>query len=220
MTDLLQSSLYAMSTGSSRAAVWVFGVGVLSSAGPCVAPRLIAIGGFGLQPSRAQTVRLTLGFIAGLTIMYSAFGLLSSLLVRVSAFTGFLYGVLAVLMLIGGVLTLVRPSRNCIAGHNAARTSTLGGAFLIGAASALVVSPCCTPLLLSIVAYTSSVGRPVYGAMLLACFALGHALPLLMLSIGATGCLRIWEQLRVREAASVVSGALMVFLALYYAVQV
>lgn len=219
MTDLISGSFQAMSTGAASGPILVFGVGLLSSAGPCIAPRFIAITGLVLGGSRAQAVRLTSGFVVGLVATYATFGLLSSLLVRVNGLSQQFYWLLAGLMLVGGLLAL-RESRAepCGRKHDAAHTASVGGALILGASSALIVSPCCTPLLLAIVTYTSAVANPKYGALLLGCFALGHAVPVFLLSIGANRFSEIAKHFHIEGASSVVAGGLMLFLAGYYAV--
>ena len=58
----------------------------------------------------------------------------------------------------------------------------------------------------------------MYGSALLVTFALGHALPVVAVG-GAAGNLgRFFARLQVREATSIVSGALMLAMGLYYAV--
>jgi cytochrome c biogenesis protein CcdA len=94
----------------------------------------------------------------------------------------------------------------------------MGGAMLLGASFALVVSPCCTPLVAGIVAYTSASGSAAYGSLLLVSFALGHALPIIPVAFGVNRAARLLQRHAVRQAASVVSATLMLALSAYYAV--
>ncbi len=57
-------------------------------------------------------------------------------------------------------------------------TRGLSGAFLLGASSALVVSPCCAPVIAGIAGLTIAGTRAGDGIVLVAAFSLGHALPL------------------------------------------
>ena len=57
--------------------------------------------------------------------------------------------------------------------------------FLLGGSSALVASPCATPVLTSILAYVAGSSDPVLGAVLLLFFTLGYSTPLLLTA--ATG---------------------------------
>jgi cytochrome c-type biogenesis protein len=57
--------------------------------------------------------------------------------------------------------------------------------FLLGGSSALVASPCATPVLTSILAFVASSSNPLLGALLLLCYTLGYSTPLLITA--ATG---------------------------------
>lgn len=54
--------------------------------------------------------------------------------------------------------------------------------FLLGGSSALVASPCATPVLTSILAYVASAQNPFLGASLLLMYTLGYSTPLLIIS--------------------------------------
>jgi cytochrome c-type biogenesis protein len=57
--------------------------------------------------------------------------------------------------------------------------------FLLGGSSALVASPCATPVLTSILAYVASAANPAIGALLLLGYTAGYSTPLLI--VAATG---------------------------------
>jgi len=57
--------------------------------------------------------------------------------------------------------------------------------FLLGGSSALVASPCATPVLTSILAFVANASNPALGAFLLLGYTLGYATPLLL--VAATG---------------------------------
>jgi len=63
--------------------------------------------------------------------------------------------------------------------------SALFRTFLLGGSSALVASPCATPVLTSILAYVAATQNPGLGAALLFTYTAGYSTPLLV--IGATG---------------------------------
>ena len=64
-------------------------------------------------------------------------------------------------------------------------TDSILRTFLLGGSSALVASPCATPVLTSILAFVASVQDPVLGALLLFVYTIGYSTPLLV--VGATG---------------------------------
>jgi cytochrome c-type biogenesis protein len=53
-------------------------------------------------------------------------------------------------------------------------------AFLLGATSALIASPCSTPVLASILGFVAASGEPYLGAGLLFSYSLGYSTPLLL----------------------------------------
>jgi cytochrome c-type biogenesis protein len=63
--------------------------------------------------------------------------------------------------------------------------SSLFRTFLLGGSSALVASPCATPVLTSILAYVANSSDPVLGTVLLLVYTLGYSTPLLLTA--ATG---------------------------------
>jgi len=72
--------------------------------------------------------------------------------------------------------------------------------FLLGGSSALIASPCATPVLTSILAFVGSSQNPTLGAALLFVYTLGYSTPLLV--VGATG----GQALANAQAAAVAEG--------------
>lgn len=217
MFDPISPALTAAAAGSGAAIPLVLLAGALSSIGPCVAPRFIALGGLCAGRSRKDALGLSLCFVCGLACAYAAFGAIASLLIRAAAFSAFIYAALALVLGWSGLAALWRDGSCTHEQEKSGRTSA-GGALLLGGSFALVVSPCCTPLIAAIAAYTSAAGNALYGSLLLACFALGHALPLLFVTCGASAVARLLSGQALRRAAAVVGASLMLGLAGYYAV--
>lgn len=217
MFDPTSQGLMAVSAHSAVAPPLVFAAGAVSSVGPCVAPRFIAIAGLAAGKSRIRTAVLAGAFIAGLTVVYAAFGAIAPLLGKVLQFSTYTYAAMAVVLSAAGCLTLWRGHSACA--HSSVRhAGGCGGAFLLGASCALVVSPCCAPLVLGILAYSSGSNATGYASALLACFALGHALPALPVAFGVNGITQIAQRYTVLQASCVVSASLMLGLGAYYAV--
>lgn len=196
----------------------MFAAGAVTSIGPCVGPRFIAVAGLASGKSRKNALMLVGAFVAGLALAYAAFGAVSSLLGRATQLSTCTYILVAVGLAAGGCVTLWREERCCHAlGHTGAGAGP-GGAFLLGASFALVLSPCCTPVVIGILTYTSAIGNAVYGSALLLCYALGHALPIVAVAFGMRGVTGVLERHTMRQAASVVSGTLMLALAAFYGI--
>jgi cytochrome c biogenesis protein CcdA len=114
-------------------------------------------------------------------------------------------------------------SRTTSGGTAASRTTSggaasFGGVFLLGASSVLVVSPCCTPVVAGIAGLTLATGRALDGVALLAVFACGHAVPVAFAGALGDRFASALRRLAASQAPAIVSGALMIALAVYYGV--
>ncbi|MGD0473595.1 MAG: cytochrome c biogenesis protein CcdA [Candidatus Velthaea sp.] len=223
MIDPIAASLLALTAHTPTAFGLVFLGGVLSSVGPCIAPRYVAIAALAAHDRRPLVP--TLAFVAGLIGAYVALGFGGGLLGTLWSSSSAIDIILAGALIAGGAYGLVRaePHRHIGEAHGTAAATrsqprSLGAIFLLGASSALVVSPCCTPLLAAVVATSTASGEPLLGAVLLALFGAGHALPLLF--TGQIGALVTrWTPNVFRgQGPAIVSAVLMLALGMYYAV--
>lgn len=67
-------------------------------------------------------------------------------------------------------------------GNTNAEGNALVRTFLLGGSSALVASPCATPVLTSILAFVAAASHPALGALLLLGYTLGYSTPLLLVA--------------------------------------
>ncbi|GAC1577783.1 MAG: hypothetical protein NVS3B7_11220 [Candidatus Elarobacter sp.] len=214
MIDPLGDVLRAAALGSPLAYPLAFAAGALTSAGPCVAPRYVAV--TALANASARPWRIIATFVAGVLGAYVVLGLAAGSLGTLWSSSPWLYASLAVVLAAGGIRTLVCGPRD---GHVCLPARSLegaGGTFLIGASSALVVSPCCTPVIAALAGLTLTAGRTLEGVLLLVAFGCGHALPLV--AAGAVGARlgAMLGRLTSSAAPSTVGGSLMLALAAYY----
>jgi cytochrome c-type biogenesis protein len=218
--DVFAQAARSIALRSTLAPILAFGAGALSSLGPCVAPRLLAVAScVGAKPARQARI-VVAAFLAGLIAAYASFGLIGSLLGRLVDISRWTYDALALGLLVGGILTLIQAEPDT---HDACRTHatsahppSLGGVFLLGASFAFVIAPCCTPLVATIVAYASDVGDPFYGASMLALFALGHGLPLAIAGLCAGTCIERLRTTMLHQATAIASGTIMLALSAFY----
>jgi thiol:disulfide interchange protein DsbD len=124
---------------------------------------------------------------------------------------------------VAGVVTLLRGAHASHAHENVTERqigtqASLGGTFLLGASSAFVVSPCCTPVVAGIAGLTTASGHTGEGVALLAAFACGHALPVVSAGALGTRVARCLRNVAASHASAVVAGTLMLALAAYYGV--
>jgi len=215
MIDPIALSVEAIARGDAARLPLVAFAGLVTSFGPCVAPRYIAVAS--LLGDRRQTLTIV-AFVFGMLTAYAALGFGAGLLGQVAGHASALYTVLAAALAGGGLVTLLRTP-SCDHAHHAAPNSAphrLSGVFSLGAASAFVVSPCCTPVVAAVLGMTAGDANPVSRVLLLGGFTLGHAAPLFL--VGSLGSifarrLRAWN---ASPAPAVVSGSLMLALSGYY----
>ena len=211
--------LGAASTGSPYAFPFAFAAGAVSSVGPCVAPRFVAIAGFGCSHPSRTALCFAGAFVAGLITAYAALGSAASLIPYVFRMSTAVYVALAVMLAAAAVAQLWREEgEQHLVCSKTRPVRNLGAAFFIGMSFALVVSPCCTPLVAGILTYTSMAGHPLYGSAVLVCFAVGHSLPLFAVAAAARQSAALLNRVAVRTAGRVMSAGLMLVLAAYYAV--
>jgi cytochrome c biogenesis protein CcdA len=100
--------------------------------------------------------------------------------------------------------------------------SSLVGVFLLGVASACMISPCCAPFLGLTITVTASAHDPLFGASILSVFALGHAVPLVLYGIGGAYVARVARAGggALASAVSVTLAALMIGVGISYLLQV
>jgi len=180
-------------SGSPLDFIFVFFGGLLASFTPCVYPLIPISAGYivgNAGNSKIKGFLLSLFYVTGIAITYSALGILAVL-------TGRMFGefsVNPVVNLVSGVLILIfglsmfdlfhfnftldlKPSPH--------RKRSYLLALLLGLVSGLMITPCLTPVLGTILAYLSTTKNILYGGFLLLSFSYG--LGLIFILIGTFG---------------------------------
>lgn len=161
----------------------VYTGGLLVSLTPCVYPVIpITVAFIGGQSggSRGRGFALSVVYVLGMSCTYTVLG-------SVAALTGTLFGsiqsspwtylaVANVCILLGlsmfDVFTIPLP-RFMTGMRSGAVRRGMAGAFLVGAASGLVLGPCTAPVLAVLLGYVAGEGNVAFGTSLLFVFALG-----------------------------------------------
>ena len=225
MIDVVGEGLRAVGTRSALAYPLVFAAGAVTGLGPCAAPRYVALAALTHAARRPWSV--VAAFTTGLVGAYVALGIGAGAIAALWSVSSAVYAALAAALAAGGVVMLLRGNHS---GHEQERCATgggcrasagdrrasVGGAFLLGASGALVISPCCVPVLAGIAALTVATGRTVAGVALLAAFACGHVVPVLAAATIGARCSALLARVANAEAPAVVAGGLMLSLSAYY----
>ncbi len=202
--------------------------GLLASFTPCVYPLIpISVGYIvgNAQNSKIKGLLLSLSYVTGIAVTYSFLGVLAVL-------TGSIFGKFSsnpVVNLIAGILIVIFGLSMFdlfhfhLPLHFKLPTNKEGNyvfALLLGIVSGLMISPCLTPILGSILAYLSITKNIFYGGFLLFCFAYGMGL--IFILIGTFGAELVnlpkpgkWmvRLKRIGALAVVLSGAYFIFAA-------
>ena len=189
---VLQTLLPNLSGNPLRAIPFVFAGGVLTSLTPCIYPMIpitaaIVGGTSAATPATAprvtgtRPIALTLTYVFGLALVYSALGLFAGMtgtLFGSVSTNPWLYLAMANLLLVAALAMLdVVPVR--LPAPLVKKASTVGsagrlsGAFAMGAMSGLVAAPCSAPVMAAVLTWVASTKSAVLGFVYLLVFSLG-----------------------------------------------
>ena len=178
-------------TGAPMAAMGAaFAGGILASLAPCVYPLMPIVSAYvgsksAGEKTRTRSFLLSLGYVTGMAAVYSLLGMIAAL-------TGGFFGRIATspwaLLIVANILILVslnilevipfpaffssRPRDPAVGG--------VLGAFLVGAASGLVASPCTSPVLFGLLTYVATTQSVLYGGSLVFVFSMGMGILLIV----------------------------------------
>ena len=183
-----------------------FILGLAMALTPCVLPMLPIMSSviFGSKTNRHRDISklrssvLALSYVFGMAIMYSVAGMITAALgANIQAWlqnpwvlSAFALMLLALAASLFGFYELRLPQSlhnkiDRIAGKQ--EGGSVIGAFMLGAISTLIASPCVTAPLAGVLAFIAQTGSIPLGGILLFVMALGMGLPLMLLAIGAKG---------------------------------
>jgi thiol:disulfide interchange protein len=167
-----------------------FAGGFLASLSPCVYPMIpivsIYVGSrYAGEKTRAKSFRLSLGYVMGMATVYSLLGMVAalsgSLFGQIGSNPWALFAVANTLVLFALNILEVLPFPTWLSGkYLEPATGGTIGAFLVGAASGLVASPCVSPVLFGLLTFVATKHSVVYGGSLLFAFSLGMGMLLLL----------------------------------------
>lgn len=186
----------------------LFAGGVLTSLTPCIYPMIpitvAIVGGGAVEAGGAPRPRwrplgLTLTYVSGLAVVYSALGLLAgmtgTLFGSVSTNPWLYFGMANLLLLAALSMLDVLPIRMPAA--LLARASTAGaagrysGALLMGAVSGLVAAPCSAPVMAAVLTWVTTTKSAVLGFLYLLSFSLGMCTLLVVVGLSSGSLARL-----------------------------
>jgi len=177
----------------------LFVAGLLTSLTPCVYPMIpitaAIVGGssVGAPPTRGRTVALTLSYVLGLSVVYSALGLfagLSGTLFGSVSSNPWLYFGMANLLIVAalGMLDVIPvrlPSSIMQRAATAGEGGRIAGALTMGAVSGLVAAPCSAPVMAAVLTWVTTTKSAVLGFVYLFSFSLGMSTLLVVVGLSS-----------------------------------
>jgi thioredoxin:protein disulfide reductase len=170
--------------------ILVMVLGMVLSLTPCIYPMIpITVGILQAQASKSMSHNflLSLSYTVGIATTFAFLGL-------TAAYTGHLFGSImtkpiVILPMVGMLVYLAGAmmgfyemyTPRMLGGTSMSRGGSLANAFLFGAASGTMASPCLSPGLLLLLSIVTTLGSPVQGFMLLFAFGIGLSIPLLII---------------------------------------
>ncbi|MFA5100741.1 MAG: cytochrome c biogenesis protein CcdA [Candidatus Omnitrophota bacterium] len=174
--------------------VYAFLGGLAVSLTPCVFPLIPVTAGYiGIEAAGSRIKGFIFGFIyvSGIAVTYAALGmgasLTGSLFGRISAHPATNLAVGVIIVIFGlAMLDLFHIPLPQVVRQSSLRKGDCISTFVLGLSSGLVIAPCTTPVLGSILVLLSHKSNAVYGGFLLLCFAYGMGAILLVSAVFST----------------------------------
>jgi thiol:disulfide interchange protein DsbD len=204
----LNALLPDLSGNPLRALPLIFAGGVLTSLTPCIYPMIpitaAIVGGTSvsegtLKPPKWRPALLTLMYVLGLALVYSALGLFAGMtgtLFGSVSTNPWLYFAMANLLLIAAlamfdVLPVRVPTRLLERASTAGTAGRASGAFTMGAMSGLVAAPCSAPVMAAVLTWVSSTKSAALGFLYLFVFSLGMCTLLVVVGLSSGAIARL-----------------------------
>jgi cytochrome c-type biogenesis protein len=207
------------------AAVAVFLGGVTTALNPCVLAMVPLLMGVVAGSEETRTFRrslvFSLFFVVGLSVTFTALGLVSALMGRMFGDVGafWKYFVAAVCLVMG--LHLLGAIKLRVPVPSGLRVERRGyvGAFLLGLLFGVVSTPCAVPILAVLLAFVAQKGNILYGGFLLFLYALGHSALVLVAGTSVGAAKSLLESKGLRRAHAVLqkaAGVLIIGIGAYF----
>jgi thiol:disulfide interchange protein DsbD len=182
--------------------------GVLTSLTPCVYPMIpitaAIVGGQtagagDARPSRLRPVLLTLTYVVGLALVYSALGVFAGLtgtLFGSVSTNPWLYFAMANVLLLAAlsmldVVPIRLPAGMMARAANMGTAGRFSGAFAMGAMSGLVAAPCSAPVMAAVLTWVTVTHSAGLGFLYLLTFSLGMCTLLVVVGLSTGGLARL-----------------------------
>jgi cytochrome c-type biogenesis protein len=225
LTSLLANVEKLITTQPLLAVPVVFLGGLVTALNPCVLasiPLAIGfVGGYATGRSKSYALLLALFLFLGIAAAFTVLGMVASLAGTLFGTTSKFWPILIVVVcVVMGAQILFFPTFEIPMPRGfAPNAGGIVGAFLLGALTGVIATPCAMPVLAVVLTYVASKGNILYGGLLLFTYALGHS----VLVLAAGSSMGIAEAMvnskGLRKASTILkkaSGVLLLLVAAYF----
>lgn len=214
--DFHQTLTKALAAGSIAAFPLALIGGLIAGVNPCCLALYPAAAGVSCS-GEGQTFKRPLGsavaFVLGVALSIALLGSLAAYIGHVAVMSAPVKYAIAFLPILIGVhllgwirVPLITPK---------AFRPGLSGAFGTGLLLSLIIGPCGTPVLASVLSYAAYKQSFLYGGMLLFLYGIGNSLPLVLVGTAAGGVLKRIDCSRFGNWIDPIVGSLLVLIGFY-----
>jgi len=228
LSDVLASAERLISTQPLLAVPVVFLGGLMTALNPCVLasiPLAVGfVGGYTKGRSKGYAFLLALFLFLGIAASFTALGLIAGLAGTLFGSTSKFWPILIIVVcLVMGVQVLFFPKFECpMPPRVTPKAGGVIGAFLLGALTGVIATPCAMPILAVLLSYVASKGNVIYGGLLLFTYALGHSVLVLVAGTSIGIAEAMVSSRGLQKASNIlkrVSGVILLLVAAYFAYQ-
>jgi len=225
LSQLLGNVEYLIRTQPFLAIPVIFAGGLVTALNPCVLasiPLAIGfVGGYAKGRSKGYALLLALFLFLGIAATFTVLGMIAGLAGTMFGTTSkFWPWLIVVVCLAMGIQILFLPRFEIPMPRGITpKAGGMVGAFILGALTGVIATPCAMPILVVVLSYVASKGNVVYGGILLFTYALGHSVLILVAgsSMGLAETLVNSKGLKkASEVLKKASGVLILLVAVYF----
>jgi cytochrome c-type biogenesis protein len=225
LSSLLANIEKLITTQPLLAVPVVFVGGLMTALNPCVLasiPLAIGfVGGYATGRSKSYALLLALFLFFGIAAAFTVLGIIASLAGTLFGTTSKFWPILIIIvcLVMGGQILLFPNFEIPMPRGFAPKAGGIVGAFLLGALTGVIATPCAMPVLAVVLTYVASRGNVVYGGLLLFTYALGHSVLVLVAGSSMGIAEAMVNSKGLRKASSILkkaSGALLLLVAAYF----
>jgi cytochrome c-type biogenesis protein len=225
LTSLLANVEKLITTQPLLAVPVVFVGGLLTALNPCVLasiPLAIGfVGGYATGRSKSYALLLALFLFLGIAAAFTILGIVASLAGTLFGTTSKFWPILIIIvcLVMGGQILLFPNFEIPMPRGFTPKAGGVLGAFLLGALTGVIATPCAMPVLAVVLTYVASKGNILYGGLLLFTYALGHSV-LVLIAGSSIGIAEAMVNSKGLKKASTIlkkaSGVLLLLVAAYF----